>query len=279
MHAILRLIRPVNSLMMGFAVIVGYTIASKGAFLAPLTSLILGFLTGFLLTSASMILNDYFDMEIDAINDPSRPIPSGQISPREAIYLAMVLTTAGIISAMLINMLCFIIALFSWIISTVYNGKFKRTGFIGNLMVSLCVAIPFIFGAAITNNIPLSVFIFFIMVFLSNTGREVVKGIVDVPGDKSKGVMTVAVKYGEDKAAFLALILFLIAVMISPIPWLWKYISDLYLILVLIADAGFIFSSFKLVRNPKRTTALAVKRETLLWMFIGLLAFLTGSMY
>ena len=87
LSAFLRLIRPVNCVMMGFAVIVGASLVSYPNFS---TNLLLGFITSFTLTAASMAINDYYDRDIDAINEPQRPIPSGAISPREALFLAVV---------------------------------------------------------------------------------------------------------------------------------------------------------------------------------------------
>jgi hypothetical protein len=77
----LRLIRPVNCLMMGFAVTVGAALASPNVSSVFWPNLFYGFITGFMLTAASMTINDYYDREIDAINEPNRPIPSGLIKP------------------------------------------------------------------------------------------------------------------------------------------------------------------------------------------------------
>ena len=279
MEAYIQLLRPINCLMMGFAVIVGYVIASRGIFLIPPHVLVFGFLTAFLLTASSMVLNDYFDREIDAINNPFKPIPSGKVSPASAVYFAAFLTVCGILAAALINLLCLTIAILSFAVSTAYNGYFKRTGFLGNLMVSLCVAIPFIFGSAMLGEIYLHTLIFFAMVFLANTGREITKGIVDIVGDRSKGVLTLAVRYGESFAAKVAILFYVAAVMLSPLPWLLGYLSIHYLLLVLIADIGFTYSSIVLLRSPSKEVALKVKKEVLLWMFIGLVAFLVGSLF
>ena len=73
----LTIIRPINSLMIGFAVIVGEVLALNS--LPNLNLMILGFLTGFLISSSSMVFNDYFDLEVDRVNVPNRPLPSGRI--------------------------------------------------------------------------------------------------------------------------------------------------------------------------------------------------------
>ena len=80
----LQLIRPLNCTMMAFAVVVG------AALVAPLNftvNLLLGVVTAFSLTAASMVINDYYDREIDAINEPNRPIPRGSVKPKEALVM------------------------------------------------------------------------------------------------------------------------------------------------------------------------------------------------
>ena len=138
----LRLIRPLNCLMMGFAVIVGASLASPLNFSI---SLLLGFITSFTLTGASMAINDYYDREIDAINEPNRPIPSGVVTPKEALFLAFVLSIIGFIAAFETNVPCLIVAVIAWIVSVTYITEGKRTGLPGNFLVSTCVVIPFIY--------------------------------------------------------------------------------------------------------------------------------------
>lgn len=278
--AYIDILRPINSLMMGFAVIIGYFIATKGS-INPLhyQKLVLGFFTGFFLTASSMVLNDYFDREIDAINAPHRPLPSGLILPREAVVYAILLAVVGLFSSLMINQLCFFLASSSFIVSSLYNALFKKTGLLGNFMVSFCVAIPFIFGASIADKIPFASIMFFLMVFLSNTAREIVKGIADIEGDRAKGIRTLAVRHGEKYASKVALFLFVSAIILSPLPYIIGIMGYTYLVLVVIADIGFMYSSVKLLRNPSKYMALNIKRQMLFWMFIGLLAFLLGAIF
>ncbi|MEM3626916.1 MAG: geranylgeranylglycerol-phosphate geranylgeranyltransferase [Candidatus Bathyarchaeia archaeon] len=275
----LRLMRPLNCLMMGFAVIVGAAIANIDVLGVLWQNLAYGFITGFVLTAASMAINDYYDREIDAINEPERPIPSGLIKPREALVFALILTAAGFAAAYLTNIRCFLIALIAWMVFVTYTTVGKRSGLPGNLLVSTCVAIPFIYGSvAVINAIQLNVLIFVLMVFLSNTGREVTKGIVDADGDRRQGVKTLAVRYGEKTAAIAAVLLNLSAVSLSPIPWLLKIVSSWFIPLVAITDFGLIASSLMLLKNFSRENARKVKNSSLLWFIIGLSAFLAGAL-
>jgi len=274
----LRLMRPINCLMMGFAVIVGVALASPKISSVFWLNLIYGFLTGFMLTAASMTINDYYDREIDAVNEPNRPVPSGLIKPKQALAFAFVLTAVGFAAAVLTSILCFAIAVIAWIVSVTYNTVGKRSGLPGNFLVSACVATPLIYGSvAALNAISLNVLIFASMAFLSNTGREITKGIVDVQGDETKNIKTVAVRYGEKTAAVAAALFYLSAVSLSPIPWLLNLVSLWFIPLVAITDLGLVASSYTLLKDHSRENAKKVKNIVLLWLFVGLLAFVFGA--
>lgn len=280
----LRLMRPANCLMMGFAVIVGAVISNRSFEELLFSNLVYGFITGFTLTAASMVINDFCDKDIDAINEPGRPIPSGLIKPEEALVFASVLTAIGFVAAFLTNTtnalvtsLCFLTAMISWTVSVAYATVGKRTGLLGNFLVSACVAIPFIYGSlAVTNRIELNVLIFASMAFLSNTGREITKGIVDVRGDRIRSIQTLAVRYGKKTAASAATLFYLFAVLLSPLPWFLNRVSIWFLPLVAITDFGLVASSVSLLRNYSRENARKVKRMVLLWFTTGLLAFILG---
>ncbi|MDI6805321.1 MAG: geranylgeranylglycerol-phosphate geranylgeranyltransferase [Candidatus Bathyarchaeia archaeon] len=274
----LRLIRPINCLMMGFAVIVGAALANPNVLGTSWQNLTYGFVTGFALTAASMAINDYYDREIDAVNEPGRPIPSGLIQPKNALIFASALTAIGFISAFLTNILCFLIAMIAWIIFVAYTTGGKRSGLPGNFLVSTCVSMPFIYGSiAAANTIMPNVLIFVLMVFLSNTGREITKGIVDVQGDKMQNVKTLAVLYGEKKAAINAALFYFFAVLLSPIPWLLENVSFWFLPFVAITDFGLLASAFMLLKDFSRENARKIKNTVLLWFLIGLLAFIAGT--
>jgi len=274
-----RLIRPVNCIMIGIAVIVGATLANPTNVESSWRGLAYGFLTGFMLTAASMTINDYYDWQIDAVNEPKRPIPSGLIKPRNALMFAAILSILSFVAAYLTNLYCLITAIVAWMILAGYTTVGKRSGLPGNFLVSVCVAIPFIYGSIATvAEVRLNVLLFASMAFLSNTGREITKGIVDVKGDTTANVKTMAVRYGEKKAAIAAASFYFLAVMLSPIPWLLNLVSFWFIPLALITDIGLAASSFMLLKDPSRENARKIKKNVLLWFIIGLLAFIVGAM-
>jgi geranylgeranylglycerol-phosphate geranylgeranyltransferase len=141
------------------------------------------------------------------------------------------------------------------------------------------VAIPFVYGSiAIVGVVQLNVLVFASIAFLSNTGREITKGIVDVQGDKAQNVKTLAVRYGGRVAAFVAVIFYLSAVALSPIPWFLKLVSLWSIPFVVVTDLGLIVSSLMLAKDHSRGTARKVKKTVLLWFVVGLLAFVFGAL-
>jgi geranylgeranylglycerol-phosphate geranylgeranyltransferase len=272
-----RLMRPINCAMMGVAVFVGAILADLQFFSSQWLSVLSGFVTGFMLTAASMTVNDYYDRAIDAINEPGRPIPSGMISERESLAFFFVLSVIGFVFAYFTSALCLIVAVISWIVVVTYVTFGKRTGLPGNLLVSTCVAIPFLYGSiAVIGRVSLGVVLFTLMAFLSNTGREITKGIVDVKGDSAEGVKTLAVRYGEKTAAFAAALSYGSAVALTPIPWILNLVSFWFIPIVLVTDVGLVACSLQLLRDHSRESARKIKKWVLLLFLVGLLAYVVG---
>ncbi|MCJ7560552.1 geranylgeranylglycerol-phosphate geranylgeranyltransferase [Candidatus Bathyarchaeota archaeon] len=278
-NGFVRLMRPINCVMMGFAVFVGAVLANPQFSSVDWLNVLYGFITGFMLTAASMTINDYYDRAIDAINEPSRPIPSGLVGAREALVFVVVLSAVGFVFAFLASVLCFAVAIVAWVIVVTYVTVGKRSGLPGNFLVSACVAIPFIYGSiTVISQVQLNVLLFASMAFLSNTGREITKGIVDVKGDRAEGVKTLAVRYGEKNAAVAATLFYVSAVLLTPIPWIWnpRLVSFWFVPLVLVTDVWLVASSVLLLKDYSRENARKIKNLVLLWFIIGLLAYVLG---
>jgi len=273
--SLLAMMRLPNCIMIGFAVIVGEFISSQ---VVPARAAFYGFGAGFLLLAASMILNDYFDREIDAINEPSRPLPSGSVQSSEALSFALILAALGLLSAASTGTPTLILAIISLLIMISYNARVKQTGFLGNVFVSLNVAIPFIYGGFAVGKPTWTLAIFALLAFLSSVGREIVKGITDVPGDKSRGVRSVAATKGNSTAAKYGSVFFLSAVALSAVPLLLGLVSYLYVPLVAICDVGFLLTTYSILSNSSPRSAKRNKKYVLVWMTFGLLAFLMGTL-
>jgi geranylgeranylglycerol-phosphate geranylgeranyltransferase len=273
----IEIMRPVNSVMLGAAIIIGAFITGGTQILGDWVSLVYAFLTGFTMSGAAMAINDYYDREIDAINEPHRAIPSGRISPRSAVVFTGFLSVIGLASSYMVSLEALLIAVFAWIVMMTYSMWGKKTGFLGNLMVSASVALPFMYGGVMTGSLAASLS-FSGIAFLANTGREITKGIVDVDGDREAGVRTIAVTSGEKNAAIIASLFFLSAVLVSIYPIYSQLVSFWYIPFVAITDLGLIYSSYQVTRDPTRETSRQVKTRILYLMLVGLIGFAAGSL-
>jgi geranylgeranylglycerol-phosphate geranylgeranyltransferase len=170
-----------------------------------------------------------------------------------------------------------ILAVISYAISISYTTVGKRSGLIGNFLVATCVSVPFVYGSlAVAGKVELNVLIFASMAFLSVTGREITKGIVDVQGDKAQNVKTLAARFGEKAAAYVAVVFFALAIALSPLPLFLDLVSFWFVPLVAATDIGLIASSLMLLKNYSRENARRVKIMVLLWFLLGLTAFIIG---
>ncbi len=274
----IEIMRPVNSVMLGVAIIIGAFITGGTQILGDWVSLVYAFLTGFTMSGAAMAINDYYDREIDAINEPHRAIPSGRISPRSAVVFTGFLSVIGLASSYMVSLEALLIAVFAWIVMMTYSMWGKKTGFLGNLMVSASVALPFMYGGVMTGSLAASLS-FSGIAFLANTGREITKGIVDVDGDREAGVRTIAVTSGEKNAAIIASLFFLSAILVSIYPIYSQLVSFWYIPFVAITDLGLIYSSYQVISDPTRETSRQVKTRILYLMLVGLIGFAAGTLF
>jgi geranylgeranylglycerol-phosphate geranylgeranyltransferase len=263
--------------MMGFAVLVGAVLASNSFIHLDWLKILFGALTGFTFCGAAMVINDYYDRAIDTINEPARPIPSGTVKTTEALAFMAALIVVGFIFAFYVSILCVIVAAVSLAITATYLTVGKRTGLPGNFLVSICVAIPFIYGSIVAEStVELNVILFASMAFLANTGREITKGIVDVKGDSAQGVKTVAVRFGERNAVAAAVAFYIFAVALTPVTWFLGLVGIWFVPFVLVTDVGLAVCSIMLIFDSSREKARKIKNVVLLLFFVGLLAYVFG---
>ncbi len=273
--AYVSIVRLPNCIMIGLAVVIGEAIALGE--LPPLASSLSGFLTASLMMAGTMILNDIYDLSTDRVNNPTRPLVAGRVGLSEARALSVLFSALSIIFAITLGLYTTLIALLALYLMVYYNMKGKKTGLLGNLVVSFNVALPFFYGGVAVNNLRPLLFVFSTLAFLANLGREVAKGIPDAVGDKETGVRTIAVMRGPRTAAKVSAVLFVSAVILSFTPLLLGTVSLLYLPGVALADVGFIYSSAILIHSQDPRVVKTVKTQVLFWMLLGLVGFLLGG--
>ncbi|HLE65443.1 MAG TPA: UbiA family prenyltransferase, partial [Candidatus Bathyarchaeia archaeon] len=104
----LTLVRIPNCMIIGLAVVVGEAIALGTV--PPFEKALLGFLTASLMMAGTMVLNDIYDVEIDKVNSPDRPLPSGRVGMGEALAFAVIPSVLSIVFSFLLGISTFLTA-------------------------------------------------------------------------------------------------------------------------------------------------------------------------
>ena len=269
----LELIRAKNCITASIGGIIGYLISSD--FNIDILKVFLVFFVVFFICAYGNVINDIFDIEIDKINKPYRPLPSGKISLDEAKRFSAVLLILGLAFSIFINIYALIIAVINAIFLYLYAKQYKRYKPVGNFIVGYLTGSVFLFGGVAGKDV-VPVIILFSCSMLSIWGREIVKDFEDIEGDKKEGVISLPIKYGK-KSLYFATFLIILAVLLSPIPYMLNIFGLHYLILIIICDILFIYVMLLLLKNPTKDMASKVSRYLKIIMNLVLIVFVIGT--
>jgi geranylgeranylglycerol-phosphate geranylgeranyltransferase len=272
----LSLTRPVNSIVAGLAAIVACLIATGN--LIPGTAFLFEIVA--LITAAGNTINDFFDADIDAINRPDRPIPSGAVNRISARGFAVTLFLAGILLSFFTNPICIGITILNSLILVAYAAKLKKMPLLGNIAVAYLSASIFLFGGAFSgwegfiHMVPIAAITFFAML-----SRELFKDAEDVEGDKAGGADTLPLRIGIKKTSHLALASTVIAVAVSFIPYLWW--GAWYLPGIIAVDIIIIIAALRGLNCETPACVKTSKVSTLLkaGMFASLIVFCLSAIF
>jgi len=219
-------------------------------YFAPLILTISAALSVFFISASILVSNDYFDIETDRINAPHRPIPSGLVSPAQALAFAVLLLLSGLILSLTISIAAFLFSMGLTIIGLLYNRKFKKHGLLGNLMVSFSVGMTFVFGG-LSVGMPFNkvVLFFAVIAALVDLGEEIAADSMDVKGDKLIDSKSIAIRHGKEKALRVSSFIFILVILLSLIPFLLQWFSLVYLIPIALMDIFIGYSTYRLVRS------------------------------
>jgi geranylgeranylglycerol-phosphate geranylgeranyltransferase len=246
-RGLLELTRPVNTVAAGVLTFIGAFVAG-GAFDQPTaTAAAVG--ATILATAAGMAINDYFDRDIDRINNPERAIPRGAVSPRGALAFSLVLFAGAIALAVLLPVLALAIAAVNLLGLVTYTEYFKGLPGAGNALVAYLSGSTFLFGAAAVGQ-PLAGGVLAVLAALSSFTREIVKDVEDVEGDREEGLNTLPIAVGERRALWVGVVLLVVAVAASPVPYVLGTFGVWYLAVVAPADAVMLAAAYRSFEDP-----------------------------
>lgn len=206
LSALIKLIRPLNFLITFLSVIVAALISSEAdaffRFPGQIKIIFFAALSAAFTASAGYVINDYFDVNIDKINRPVRPLASGIIKRNEAAVIYFFLFLASLALSCLVNIFALLIVLTASSLLFLYSYKLKKITLVGNFLIAFLTGLAFVYGGIAVNNISNTVFPA-IFAFLINLTRELIKDIEDLEGDKKGRVLTFPGKYGISNTILL----------------------------------------------------------------------------
>ncbi len=276
-NAIIRLFRPDLSLAAGICVVAGQILAI-GRF-PPILTAAAGFLTAFFISAAAIILNDYFDYEVDLVNAPERPLPSGLVSKREALWLTAITSLLGLACALYFGLIVFGLAIVLWVIGVLYNWRFKQSGLPGNLMVCLSVASTFLLGGISAGDFWNGIiWVFAGMAFFIDLGEEIAGDAMDMEGDRKRGSRSVALLKGKRFATTISVICWGIVILLGLVPLITGWFGWSYLLFIGITDLLLIFFSYRLLRSNTPGEGRNAMRGVYIGATLAVVAFMLGQL-
>ncbi len=218
-RGLLELTRPVNVIAASVLTFIGSFVA--GGVTGEPTGVAAAVGATALAVGAGNAINDYFDREIDRINQPERAIPRGAVSPRGALAFSIVLFVSAVGLALTLPPLAIAIAAVNLLALIAYTEIFKGLPGLGNALVAYLVGSTFLFGAAAIDEAEIGpAVVLFVLAAIATLTREIIKDVEDIEGDREEGLHTLPIAIGERRALAVAAVLLVLAVVASPMPFL-----------------------------------------------------------
>ena len=271
----IKLLRPLNVFTSGLAMVIGSGILGT---LNNTGTLLLVMAVVMCFAGAANDLNDVVDYEIDKINRPMRPHPSGFVKKRTALFISILLFSMGTLACLELSEAAKVIGIvIAMPFMVLYSKYLKGMPLIGNMIVAFILGLSFLFcGAAFNNMSPM--WIPMILAFGLTLVRELVKDIADMDGDQSAGLKSFPITVGIEKSIQLSIFLSACIGMGAFIPYLYGTYGIWYGILLILGveiPLGVVVVS--LLNNPGISSATHGARILKFSTLIGLIAIYAGT--
>lgn len=268
----MEITRPHNLAVAGLTVLAGCLAAGGGTWPVLLPACVVAVLVA----AAGNVINDCFDVRIDRVNKPHRPIPSGRLSVVECQRYYLVLTLMALAVSVIAGPVMLVVCMLWTGLLFLYSARLKTRLLWGNLLVSGVCASGFLVGAALVDNlragaIPAALAFCFLM------GREIVKDVEDLPGDRAVGARTLAENLGAARALMVALVFFALFALLAPWPYWTQLCNRNYLLVMLLGALPLLaWASWSMMRDHSSRNLVRVSWILKVDMFVGVLGFYFG---
>jgi len=283
------LARGVNVLMGAITVLVGALIVGGVNGNEVVIPLILHTLSVALFMAGWNALNDLMDIDVDRINRPNRPLPSGKISEKQAknfAWATMILSFFTLLAIIFhaeknIGHMEWSDSVVIWIIALIlmcayeFDGVpfkvcLKKSGLWGNLSVSGLIAVVIVFGASAvghgTNSLPWFVALCAMMI---GTAREIIKDVEDMEGDSERN--TLPMKIGAEKARVAAWVCAFFGFVSMWLPFLFNQFPRAYVVFMTPSMFLLLRSKVPIAKGDDSKASKMLKRA----LQFGLIGFIT----
>jgi len=168
----------------------------------------LGTLMAAVLNAASNTLNQVTDLEADRINKPDRPVPSGAVSPGEALRLSGWLYVAAFLLAVPVGPQCTLLAGMAAVLTVLYSAppfRLKAVPYLANVVIAVPrgVLLKVAGWSCVRDMARLEPWYIGAIFGLFLLGATTTKDFADVRGDAAAGFRTLPVVHGPRRAAWM----------------------------------------------------------------------------
>jgi len=234
------------------------------------------------------VINNYYDRKKDKTNPYKcgrNPFASGKIDAAAGPRIYTILFLIGnllAISSLKIWTICIsilattLLVFYTWV---KYEGFLN--GFASNIIIGSLVGLLYIYGWSVfekTNPmIVMNIFFAFFFSFLSTLDREIIKGVADHDVDLKTQIKTIATVYSSKTAISISTIITFLIIILSPMPYFYGVVTEIYVILVLITDVILASVMLELWFENSPSNATLMKNRIRVGMIIALIAFFFGN--
>ncbi|MGE0452359.1 MAG: UbiA family prenyltransferase [Vicinamibacteria bacterium] len=269
----LELARPFTLLPPALGVLSGAVTAwGAGHAKAPITAELLlpvlwGTLMAAVLNAANNAVNQIYDLDIDRVNKPKRPLPSGRLSVAGAGRFTVATFALAWLLAWLADPTgsheCFVIVVFTTLLCWIYSAPplwTKRRGMLANLTIAIPRGLLLKVAGWSTVKTVLGLEPWFIgSVFgLFLLGAASTKDFADIEGDRAGGCHTLPILYGVKRAAWMIAPFFVLPFFLIPYGALSGILTGNRTLLLILGPALIlygIYTTWLLVRRPEELAA------------------------
>ncbi len=259
----LQLMKPITWIPLIWGVVCGA--ASSGNYTWDLEHVLIAaacmLMAGPLLTGYTQTVNELYDREIDAINEPYRPIPSGAISLPQVVTQIFVLLGAGVVVAYLLDRWAghtfptlTALTFGGCFLAYIYSApplKLKQNGWLGNYALGASyIALPWWAGHALFGDLTWQIVVLTLFYSLAGLGIAIVNDFKSVEGDRQFGLKSLPVIFGITTAAWIC-VLMIDVFQIGVAGYLMGIRQNLYAaILLLLVIPQITFQDMYFLRDP-----------------------------